>query len=202
MAINLDTVLKLPLSRKIAILCVFIVLLSVIFYFEFYSPKQDEINNLKVRLSEANRKLEESRKVARELEDFKKQVEELTRKFSRVLTQLPNDKEIPGLLTAIANAGRESGLEFLLFKPNKDVPRDFYAEVPVKIEVTGGYHNLAVFFEKVKNMPRIVNISNIKIGGAKDKEGKIILKGSFLATTFRFLPQNERKNRKKKGRRR
>lgn len=198
MAINLDPILKLPILQKIAILCVFIVLLSVVFYTNLYSPKREELKNLTLRLEDAKKKLDESKGVTKELERFKKEVAELNIALQKVLTQLPNEKEIPALLTAISNAGKESGLDFLLFKPNNEVPRGFYAEVPVSIEVTGGYHNLAVFLEKIRNMPRIVNITNLSMGGAKDMDGKIILKSQFLATTFRFLPQEAKGEKKAK----
>lgn len=197
MAITVESIVRLPLSRKIAILAAIIVLLGAIFYFNFYSPKREELKSLQVRLEEAKRRLEESRKVTVELARFRKEVETLNRALEKVLTRLPNKKEIPGLLTSISVAGKEAGLEFLLFKPGIEVPKGFYAEVPVNIEVIGGYHNLAIFFDKVARLPRIVNITNLNIGGTKEKDGQILLKATFLATTYRFL-QKEAKGGKER----
>ncbi len=198
MAVNLDSILRLPLWQRIVILIVFIVALSAIFYLYIYGPKIEELKALDARLEDAERRLQESKKITADLERFKREVAELNRSFDKVLTQLPNEKEIPDLLTEISDIGRKTGLDFILFKPLKQIPKGFYAEVPVSIEVTGTYHNLAVFFERIMNMPRIVNVSNLRIGGAKDKEGKIILKSGFTITAYQFLPQGSNVKKKKK----
>ncbi len=201
MAINTEALVRLPLSRKLIILAVILTLIGVVFYFNFYAPKMRELRDLEARLEDAKRRLEESRKVTVQLARFKKEVALLNESLKEVLKKLPNEKEIPGLLTSISTAGKESGLEFLLFKPGPEVKKGFYAEVPVNIEALGSYHSLAIFFDRITRLPRIVNVKGLKIGGPKEKDGQILLKASFLVTTYRFLPQEEKgekKGRKKR----
>jgi type IV pilus assembly protein PilO len=91
-------------------------------------------------------------------------------------------------LEAISKSGRHSGLEFLLFQPGPEILKGFYAEIPVKIDVIGGYHNLALFFDKVARLSRIVNISDLHVKGAKGSKGaEGDLQTSCVATTFRFV---------------
>ncbi len=201
MAINTEALVRLPLSRKLIILAGILTLIGVVFYFNFYAPKMRELRDLEARLEDAKRRLEESRKVTVQLARFKKEVALLNESLKEVLKKLPNEKEIPGLLTSISTAGKESGLEFLLFKPGPEVKKGFYAEVPVNIEALGSYHSLAIFFDRITRLPRIVNVKGLKIGGPKEKDGQILLKASFLVTTYRFLPQEEKgekKGRKKR----
>ncbi len=201
MAINTEALVRLPLSRKLIILAGILTLIGVVFYFNFYAPKMRELRDLEARLEDAKRRLEESRKVTVKLARFKKEVALLNENLKEVLKKLPNEKEIPGLLTSISTAGKESGLEFLLFKPGPEVKKGFYAEVPVNIEALGSYHSLAIFFDRITRLPRIVNVKGLKIGGPKEKDGQILLKASFLVTTYRFLPQEEKgekKGRKKR----
>lgn len=201
MAINTEALVRLPLSRKLIILAGILTLIGVVFYFNFYAPKMRELRDLEARLEDAKRRLEESRKVTVKLARFKKEVALLNESLKEVLKKLPNEKEIPGLLTSISTAGKESGLEFLLFKPGPEVKKGFYAEVPVNIEALGSYHSLAIFFDRITRLPRIVNVKGLKIGGPKEKDGQILLKASFLVTTYRFLPQEEKgekKGRKKR----
>jgi type IV pilus assembly protein PilO len=100
-------------------------------------------------------------------------------------------------LTSISNLGRGAGLEFLLFRPKPEVPKDFYAEVPVDIAVSGTFYNVADFFVGVSKLPRIVNINNVSVSDIKSAGGRTTLKVNCLATTFRFLEKKEIKDEKK-----
>ena len=101
---------------------------------------------------------------------------------------LPEKKEIPNLLASISSSGQDSGLEFALFEPKPENNKDFYAEIPVAVKVSGSYHNVASFFDKVSRLPRIVNIDNISITAQKQtkKEG-LSLSTSCTAITYRFI---------------
>jgi len=115
------------------------------------------------------------------------------------LSKLPEKKEIPTLLTSIGTLAKEKGLDILRFRPLSETPKDFYAEVPVDLSLVGSYHDVALFFEAVGNMPRIVNIQGLKLGGAKDVNGKTSLSISCQAITFRFIdapPEQQKKGRK------
>ncbi len=113
--------------------------------------------------------------------------------FQLALKALPEKKEIPSLLTNISRSGQSSGLEFLLFQPQKNVQKEFYDEIPVAIQVDGNYHNVATFFAKVAQLSRIVNIRNIHIGW-----GALKLRTKCTAVTYRFVEKVEQKETKKK----
>jgi len=97
---------------------------------------------------------------------------------------LPETKEIPSLLSSISQSGQDAGLEFVLFEPKAEVKKDFYAEIPVSIKVTGSYHNIATFFDNVSRLYRIVNIQNIEMKSGKNDTS---LDTSCTAVTYKFV---------------
>ena len=120
--------------------------------------------------------------------------------FKTAMRALPEREEIPSLLTSISRSGQDAGLEFLLFQPKSEVRKEFYAEIPVEMSVKGGYHDLAVFFDKVARLSRIVNIRNISMKRAGDT---LDLNTSCTAVTYKFVeppPQKQTNKRKKKKR--
>jgi type IV pilus assembly protein PilO len=117
------------------------------------------------------------------LSAYKQQMEDMRRTFGSLLRQLPNTTEVPDLLVDITQAGLGRGLEFVLFRPDKEGPRDFYAELPISLEVRGTYHDLALFVSDVAALPRIVTFGDISIGVAKGS----VLTMSAKARTYRYL---------------
>ena len=176
----------------------FLLLVGLFIHF-IYMPKVARINELEDEFDGLQVRLTKARTSAKELDKYLKKYKEAQGKFRLALQLLPDKKEIPSLLENISKSGLRSGLEFLLFKPEPEVLKGFYAEIPVTIKVKGGYHNLAVFFDQVGRLSRIVNISNIKIKGTKGpKKGRTYLDASCVATTFRFLEQASKAKRAKK----
>jgi type IV pilus assembly protein PilO len=188
--LKLDTILKLPLSRRLIILAVINILIAGLFYQFLLSPKQTEIRDLRDRSEELKVKLNESRMIARDIPKFEKERNELQEKLKKAVAQLPNEKEIPDLIDSIAEAGREAGLKIFLFKPMSEVPRGFYSEVPVNMAVEGSFESIFLFTRKVGKLPRIVNISGIAITLPKAQLTSRTpkLDASFVTTTFRFIP--------------
>jgi len=134
---------------------------------------------------------------------YKQQMEEMQQTFGSLLRQLPDSAEVPDLLIDITQAGLGRGLEFVLFKPEKERPAEFYAELPISIKVVGRYHQLGQFVSDVAALPRIVTFGNISISTNK-KDGKLTM--SAKAKTYRYLDEDEisaqaaKKKRKKRGR--
>ena len=172
-------------------------------------------------LRKLNEELHETDAVNRELAKFRKEDEALQRKLALALAQLPNKKEIPTLLRNISSLGKGSGLEFLLFKlkpeervgttpkatdkqkpgasgkPKPEEPQEFYARVPLELTMLGSYHNVAVFFDKISKLDRIINILNFSMGDIKERGDETVVKTQCLATTFRFLETEEEGSEKK-----
>lgn len=158
------------------------------YYYFFLMPRMEKINALEKKHEELNQQLATYRKKAARLEEFRKKKQEKEDEFYTALSALPDAKEIPSLLTAVSKSGSDSGLEFLLFKPEPEALKDFYAEIPVSINVKGGYHQIAQFFDRVSQLSRIVNIKDIVINYA---QGGGLLTASCKAITYRFVEKNE-----------
>lgn len=186
--LNLDTIMKLPLSKRLLILAGVNLLIAALSYYMFIGPRYAEREDLRGRLQELEKKLAESRAIAKDIPKYEKEKSELEEKLRKAVAQLPNEKEIPDLMESISEAGRESGLKILLFKPRGEVPRGFYAEVPVNMTVEGRFESLFSFSVKISKLPRIVNISGIDINTIGYKDRAPMLKAQFVATTFRFIP--------------
>ena len=116
---------------------------------------------------------------------YKEQMEEMEQTFGSLLRQLPNTTEVPDLLVDITQAGLGRGLEFALFRPEKELPKDFYAEMPISVEVRGTYHELAQFVSDVAALPRIVTFGDITITAGKDNK----LTMSAKAKTYRYMEE-------------
>lgn len=121
------------------------------------------------------------------LSAYKLQMDEMHQAFGTLLRQLPNKTEVPNLLVDITQAGLGRGLNFVLFKPEKEKPQEFYAELPINIKVTGGFHELGQFVSDLAALPRIVTIGNIDIVA----DAKSNLTMSAVARTFRYLEPEE-----------
>jgi type IV pilus assembly protein PilO len=193
-----EKVLKLPNKQKIALLFLAMVAVGAAFYYGIQQPKYKQLMELQVKLNELQNQIQESKKIADNLPRLKKEYEQLQFELTSALTELPNQKEIPSLLTSITNVGKGAGLDFLVFRPKSEEPKDFYSAVPVDIAVSGSFYSVANFFVAVSNLPRIVNINNVSVSDIKDVGGRTMMKVNCLATTFRFLEKKETKDEKKK----
>ena len=142
---------------------------------------------------------EQKQKQAANLEALKKQMQVMKQSFGDLLQQLPNKTEVPGLIVDISQTGLAAGLEFNLFKPDKERPAEFYAELPIQITVEGTYHQLGEFVSGIAALPRIVTTHNISItksggkrrgqkGGADSAD---LLLMNATAKTYRALDEGE-----------
>ena len=187
MAITLETIVKLPTSRKILILAGLVAVMIGLYVYLIYWPNLELLRKKKVEMGVLENQVRELRIVAANMKRFQAEAAKLREELQMAITQLPTSKEIPTLLSNISRLGKESGLEFLLFKPAAEVSREFYAEIPVEIRVKGTYHNVALFFDRVGKLPRIVNISEVSMDNAKETLGRWEINTACTATTFKFI---------------
>jgi len=192
MAIKMDAIYKLPTSKKVVILVVLICVVIGLYAYAFFIPQQNELSTLKGELNNLVRELNESKAIAKDLENFKKQVEQLNLELTSALTQLPNEKEIPEILRNISSLGKESKLNFALFRPKPEEPQQFYAKVPIELVFLGNYHSTGMFFDKVSKLPRIINVVNFNMIRVKDQDKsrgdtEISVRTSCLVNTYRFI---------------
>jgi type IV pilus assembly protein PilO len=190
MAITLETIVKMPTSRKILFLGLLVALLVGLYIYLLYLPKLEDLKKMKVEMVALEGQVRELRIVAANMKRFQAEAAKLREELKVAMTQLPTSKEIPSLLSNISQLGKDSGLEFLLFKPAGEVSKEFYAEIPVEIRVRGTYNNVALFFDKVSKLPRIVNISEVGMDNAKEAFGRWEINTSCTATTFKFVERD------------
>ena len=126
-------------------------------------------------------------KQAANLEAYEKQLEEMRESFGAMLRQLPNQTEVADLLIDVSQTGLASGLEFELFQPRAETPREFYAELPISIRVIGGYHEFGEFISGVAALPRIVTIHDVSIGRVSPG----LLGMNLTAKTYRYIEESE-----------
>ena len=190
MAITLETIVKMPTSKKILILGILVALVVGLYIYLLYWPNQELLKKKKVEMAALEGQVRELRIVAANMKRFQAEAAKLREELKVAVTQLPTSKEIPSLLSNISKLGKDSGLEFLLFKPAGEVSKEFYAEIPVEIRVRGTYNNVALFFDKVGKLPRIVNISEVGMDNAKEAFGRWEINTSCTATTFKFVERD------------
>ena len=181
---GIDKVGKLSkLYRILIFLGIFAVLIGPFIWF-IYLPKVKKIEDLKKEQQTLDSRLLRAKAKVRQLKHLENEMQKAQAEFKMVKKKLPEQKEIPSLLANISRSGHESGLEFLLFQPGPEIRKDFYAEIPVSIRVSGSYHEVALFFDKVSRLSRIVNIDNINMTSNKTDNK---LNTTCSAITYRFV---------------
>lgn len=183
--------------QRILISSIFFVLVVGTFIYFFYWPKFEKIASLKTNLTKLEQKLKIAKRNAADLQKFQAKMKEAETQFNMAMKKLPEKEEIPSLLTAISDSGQAVGLDFLLFAPKAEKKKEFYAEIPVAMSLRGDYHNLAIFFDQVARLNRIVNIENIQMSLAKGTKGRE-LTAKCTAVTYKFIDEEPPKVSKKK----
>ena len=191
MALSMDSISKFSRPKKILILIGILCIITGLYLYLFFIPGQDELSGLENELNKLSKELNESKAITRDLQKFKEQVERLNLELTNALTQLPNEKEIPEILKNISSIGKASNLEFTLFRPKPEEPQQFYAKVPIELNILGSYHNTGIFFDKISKLPRIINVVDFNMIREKDTKGKgeneNLVRTSCLVNTYRFI---------------
>jgi type IV pilus assembly protein PilO len=191
-----EKVEKIKMPIRIAIFLGTIVLLAGLFVWLVYLPYDEEITQTRDEIAKLQQKLNQAEVRVRALKKFEVEFAEVDAQFQEALKLLPNTKEIPSLLKSITQLGTDSQLEFLLFSPQRERAQDFFMEIPVSIEVSGTYHNVAIFFDKVGQMERIVNILNVSMTPQKDRSTTLTTRCD--AVTYRFKGETDATQQPKK----
>ena len=178
-----------PLPVKIAIVVVLCIGLAVAGYFLDTTTQKAELDKVIAEEQQLRTIFSEKQAKAANLEAYKQQLEEMRTSFGTLLRQLPNETEIETLLTDISQTGISSGLEIDYFKPEGLRPKEFYSEYPIKLKVTGRYHEFAEFISGVAALPRIVTVQNIAIKPSDSNDG-VKLTMELTAITYQYLDES------------
>ncbi len=186
---HFEKLAKIPKSARYGAVGAILALVAVGYYFSFYQEGYAKLVAQRGHAQELQRKLTNVRAVANNVGEFEQEVATLERQLEIALKQLPNRKQFEDLLQDITTAGKQVGVAIKSIERKGEIAHDFYAEVPFSLELEGSYHNLAMFFERVARLPRIVNIGSMRVEAQRDHSGNgaVELRVEGTATTFRFL---------------
>ena len=177
-----------PLAPRLGLLLIGLILIIFAGYWFDWQNQLDELEKSQNTETQLRQVFLDKKKQAVNLEIYRKQVVEIGASFGTLLKQLPNKSEMDAMLTDINQAGLGRGLQFELFKPAAhETVKEFYAELPINIRITGSYHELGAFASDIAKMPRIVTLSDISINPSKDG----ILAMDAVAKTYRYLDEDE-----------
>ncbi len=187
----LDKLAGTPRNQRFALYALVFVGLGALFWFMLYSPTKSDVANLETEQVQLQNEKAKVKARAENRDAFEAELLELNNELKQALRELPDQKEIPELVRRISNEGRRSGLEIRKFKTMPEVPQQFYAEVPVALEVYGSFHEVAMFFDRLAKLDRIVYVQDVKLESPSERGGKVYLKVTGTAVTFRFLSDEE-----------
>ena len=177
---------KLDQKTKILLIAACLLLPALICFFLFYKPQMEKIENLEKQVNVAKEELNKARKAALDLPKYQKEFDDTQKVFDEMAVLLPKSQEIPNLLRNISDLGKIAGLDFLTFTPGPEVPKDFYAEIPIEITIKGPYHNMGSFLDKVSKLERIVTVNNITMDKPEQDKTEMLLNSSCRLLTYRF----------------
>lgn len=172
-----------PLYRWLAIPG-FVVFLAALYWYFLYQPYTEEMATLQESITSKRQTVEKYQQIAAKLDAFKTQVSELEARLRVLLRELPESREIPGMIRQISDVGVRTGLQISLIKPLPEQRKEFYAEIPIQIRVKGPYHAVGRFFDDLVHLERIISVDGIHLEAASQET-------QCLATTFRFLDEAE-----------
>jgi type IV pilus assembly protein PilO len=187
--IDLTNVARWPAAAR-AVIVLF--LMAGVVFLGYWFHTKDQLTVLAdAELKEKDLKVifEKKAEQAVNLEAYEKQLEEMRESFGAMLRQLPNQTEVADLLVDVSQTGLASGLEFELFQPLAENPKEFYAELPINIRVIGTYHEFGAFISGVAALPRIVTLHNIQISHTNNPD---LLAMNLTAKTYRYIEDSER----------
>ncbi len=179
-----------PLPVKAAIIIVLCIALGVAGYFLDTTKQQAELDKVVAEEQQLRKTFTIKQAKAANLEAYKQQLDEMRKSFGTLLRQLPNKTEIETLLTDISQTGISAGLEIDYFKPEGLRPKEFYSEYPIKLKVTGRYHEFAEFISGVAALPRIVTVQDIAISPFDPKGNSVKLAMELTAITYQYLDES------------
>jgi type IV pilus assembly protein PilO len=161
-----------------------VVFLAVLYWYFLYQPYAEEMEALQERINAKRQTMEKYQQIAATLDTFKTQVSNLEARLHALLRELPESREIPGMIRQISDLGVRTGLQISLIKPMLEQRKEFYAEIPIQVRVKGQYHAVGRFFDDLAHLERIISVDGIQIEATSQET-------QCLATTFRFLDEAE-----------
>jgi len=193
----IDKVLKAPPLERWGGLAALLVVITVLNFFLLVRPELATLESQAAQQRVLDTQLQEKSEIAQNLNERRREMDVLQQKLDEALAELPESADLDELLAQLNEIGRKSGLEISAVEPAPEEPAQIYVKIPIKMALTGNYHEVAMFLQSLANLRRIVNVNNIQLGSPTLKSEKVVLNTSFVATTFRFLDPKSQQDRKK-----
>ena len=189
-SLDVNDVGRWPAAFRVAvIILVFLAVLVLGIWFTIIKDKHPQLQRAQNDEQELRLTFENKQRKAANYDDYKAQLAEIEQSFGTMLRQLPGETEIPSLIVDISQTGLAAGLQEKLFQPQSEIPRDFYAEKPINIRLTGGYHEIGNFVSGIAALPRIVTLHNINIT-PENADSFDSLSMDVVAQTYRYLDED------------
>ena len=178
---------NIPPKQRIALGITLVVFLVVGYWQLFLKSEWAARGEARTELLRLKAEAEQTRRTASQRPLLEREIKLLEVQLSRAILQLPEEKEIPSLLTRVARLGQETDMDVALFKPGNPVAKDFYTEIPVQLKLVGAYHNLGMLFERLARLDRIVNVADLTIRPAgKDQKTGTSIQAEFGVVTYTY----------------
>ena len=188
-SLDVNDVGRWPLAFRVAVIAiVFLVVLGLGVYWFIIQDKSPQLARAQEEEQTLRVTFENKQRKAANYDAYKAQLAQIEQSFGTMLRQLPGETEIPSLIVDISQTGLAAGLQEKLFVPQAEIPRDFYAEKPIKIRLTGGYHEIGNFVSGIAALPRIVTLHNIDIT-PENADTYDSLSMEVTAQTYRYLDE-------------
>ncbi len=182
--LSLDNIGSWPLAVKVIAWVLIFIVVVALGYFYNISDLREQLSTVESKEVGLKKEFEDKAFKAANLEALRKQMVEMEESFGALVSQLPSDTEVPGLLEDVTNKGVESGLEIKSIKLQPEQIKEFYVELPISVEVTGSYHDFGTFVSGIAGLPRIVTLHDFKISSDPKTPG--VLSMSISAKTYRY----------------
>jgi type IV pilus assembly protein PilO len=217
MDLNLDELKNLSPKLKGLIILLVCIAIGYLYYLFFLQSAINQRVTLGGKLDSLQKEVAEKQRAVGQLDKYIREIDSLKQAFTEALLKLPNEREIAGILSAVVASGKSTGVDFLLFEPKQPEakapppgpakaadpkgaakkpaePEKFYEEIPIKVQLQGGFHNTVSFFDQVARLPRIVNVEEIVIGDAQDVKGRgRLVKTACTVKTYMFVEKKQDK---------
>jgi len=190
LAVLQEKVASLTPQQRVMLFAGTFICMVAAFYFLQYQPRSEVMATLQTDLTQQETRLGVLKEAAAKLPALQEELARAEEEFAHLLSLLPDQKEIPALLETVSKLGAQAGLENILFQPQAEQAHEFYAVIPIRLDLIGSYHNLGAFFDSMSKLDRILKVENLTMTRQK---GGSVLQVACTLITYRFLERPDEK---------
>lgn len=189
--IDLERLRTVPLTQKIALLAILVGGIAVAFHFYVATPKHEEIAKLQDEVAKLDTEVQATTIKVQHLDELVAASQQLEMELAKKKERLPPEEEAVMLLKQLSDLGIRLGLDIKLWKPGNQAedPSRLFVRMPVSVEVAGGYHTAAMFFDRIHKLPRIINVSDLRMGSSRVEQDRVVIQTLFELTAFVAPPE-------------